>query len=96
MIKVKVEKGKKKTVTVNPTDLMTQQLHEVISEKLKKDIPATAILSFDGKKATYTDGETIELNVPEGDLVSQSITQWVQKHLKTKAQLQITVSTSGK
>ena len=91
MIKVNVQKGKNKTVAIDPADLVDAALHEIVSIKAKKEISKESIISFDGKKVVYSDGEDIEVNIPEQDLLTQSITQWVQKHLKSKAAMVITV-----
>jgi len=92
MIEVLVTKGKEKTATIDPTRLVGETLLSLVSEKAKKELSSEDIVSFDGKKATYRDGEIIKLSVPEEDLINQSITQWVQKHLKSKAKCTIVVS----
>jgi len=97
MINIKVERGKDKTCTINPAELMSLPLHEVVSKKTGKDVTQDAIISFDGKKVVYTDGNTIELSIPEADLLKQNVTQWVQKHLKTRSKMHITfLKTKGK
>jgi len=96
MIKVLVEKGKKKTIVVKPSDLMSKSLQEIISEKLGRKVSQDEILSFDGKKAEYMDGERLDFLIPETELLDQSIRQWVSKKLKTRSKLNITILDQGK
>lgn len=96
MIKILVEKGKKKSMVVKPTDLMSMSLQEIIQEKIGRPISSDAILSFDGKNAEYMDGESIELSIPEDELIDQSIRQWVAKKLKSRAKLTISILKRGK
>ncbi len=95
MIKVNIDRGKKKTMTIKPADLIAGTLVEIISEKAGKPISQGSIISFDGKKVEYTDGDKVELSIPEKELIDMSITQWVQKKLKTRAKLSVSIVKSG-
>lgn len=96
MIKISVKKGKKKTIAVKTADLMSKSLQMIIEEKLEKSVSPDAIISFDGKKAEFIDGEVIEFLIPEIELLDQSIRQWVAKKLKTRSKLTISVLEQGK
>lgn len=97
MIKIKIEKGKHKTCTINPSLLLENSLAEVVSKKTKVEVEQSQIIDFDGKKVTYSDGELIELIIPEEELIDMSITQWAKKKLETRANLKISViMTEGK
>ena len=95
MVKIKVDKGKKKSMTVKPADLISSTLVEIVSDKLGKEVTNDSILSFDGKKVEYIDGDSIEFSIPEKELLDVSISQWAQKKLKSRAKLNITVLKSG-
>jgi hypothetical protein len=95
MIKIKIDRGKKKTMTVKPADLITGTLIDIVCEKAGKEISQESIVSFDGKKVEYMDGEQIELSIPEKELIDLSITQWAQRKLKTRGKLVISIAKSG-
>lgn len=96
MLKVLVKKGKNKSMVIKPELLIGSYLEEIISEKVGKQITQEDLVSFDGKKVIYSDSEAMELYIPEADLLTQSITQWVKKYLKTKGAVDITVESVGK
>jgi len=90
-MKVKVVFGKEKKVKVNPTDLLSASLQEVLSDKIGRDIPASSIVSFDGTTAVVVDGEEKFLDIDENDLIDQSIKDVVKKTLKTRKKFDVAV-----
>ena len=90
MITVKVLKNKQKSMSINPSLLIDKTVAEIIQEKSEEEKNIN-VISFDGKKVTYTSGEDSIFSIPEQELLDLSINEWVKKKLKSRTKLSVEV-----
>jgi hypothetical protein len=86
-----VTKGKKKTLTVKPEEMISITLVDLIEEKTDTKVKPQDIISFDGKKVIYTDGESTTVDIPDSDLIKTSAEAWIKKKFKIRGTVDIQV-----
>ena len=87
-----VKKGKRTTISVKPDELITSTLLDIVSREAGRELPMSSIISFDGKKVTFTDEEEHIVDIPDHELIKNSAENWIKKKFKLRGPVDISVN----